>query len=111
MNCPDTGVWRAWLDEETAIPGPEEHLAVCGDCAAMVAELRTTADLTRRRNGQAVVATGERGADAGGAGTQPIAPARLEGGGCGCGRGGADGDTYGAGVGRDAPCAVPRRAV
>ena len=30
MNCPDAGVWRAWLDEETAIPGPEEHLAICG---------------------------------------------------------------------------------
>ena len=48
MNCPDAGVWRAWLDEETAIPGPEEHLAICGDCAALVAELRTSADLTRR---------------------------------------------------------------
>ncbi len=49
MNCPDTGVWRAWLDEETAIPGPEEHLAVCGPCAATVAELRTTSDLVRRQ--------------------------------------------------------------
>ena len=49
MTCPDTGVWRAWLDEETAIPGPEEHLAVCGPCAATVAELRTTSDLARRQ--------------------------------------------------------------
>lgn len=49
MTCPDVGVWRAWLDEETAVPGPEEHLAVCGSCAAMVAELRTTSDLARRQ--------------------------------------------------------------
>jgi hypothetical protein len=49
MICPDVGVWRAWLDEETAVPGPEEHLAVCGSCAAMVAELKATSDLARRQ--------------------------------------------------------------
>lgn len=46
-RCPDLGSWRAHLDGEAAITGPEEHLAVCAECAATVAELRQNADFAR----------------------------------------------------------------
>lgn len=47
--CPDTGTWRAWLDDETAIPAPETHLAGCGACARTVAELRSAAGFASRK--------------------------------------------------------------
>jgi hypothetical protein len=50
MNtCPDIGSWRAWLDGETAITGPDEHLATCGDCAVTVAGLRRSAGFASTR--------------------------------------------------------------
>jgi len=44
--CPEPGTWRAWLDGEAAIVGPDEHLAVCAACAAEVARLRADANAT-----------------------------------------------------------------
>jgi hypothetical protein len=49
MTCPDRGTWRAWLDGETAIQEPDTHLAACGACATLVAELGAGADFARRK--------------------------------------------------------------
>lgn len=48
-TCPDLGSWRAFLDGEAAIAGPDEHLATCADCANLVAGLRSDAGFARSR--------------------------------------------------------------
>ncbi len=48
-HCPPIGTWRAWLDEETSIVGPDEHLAACRGCAETVADLRADAAFTAGR--------------------------------------------------------------
>lgn len=48
-TCPDLGSWRAFLDGETAVAGPDEHLATCADCANLVARLKADAGFARSR--------------------------------------------------------------
>ncbi|MER3403973.1 MAG: hypothetical protein C4289_01310 [Chloroflexota bacterium] len=45
MSCPDTGAWRAWLDDEagTCLADPAEHLQTCAACRYLVEELRQNA--------------------------------------------------------------------
>ena len=40
MACPDTGTWRAWIDEETSLPGANAHLRDCAYCASEVGRVR-----------------------------------------------------------------------
>lgn len=49
MTCPDLGTWRSHLDGETAVPGPDEHLATCASCAHLVAGLEDDAEFARTR--------------------------------------------------------------
>jgi hypothetical protein len=45
MTCPDVGLWRAWLDRETADHATDlaAHLAACPACRDAVNDLRQTA--------------------------------------------------------------------
>lgn len=43
MRCPDTSTWRAWLDDEVAVPDAEHHLSTCADCIRDVDRLRGAA--------------------------------------------------------------------
>src|SRR5579864_1918553 len=43
VQCPAVGVWRAYIDGETAEPGLEDHLATCAGCQRVVEELRRDA--------------------------------------------------------------------
>ncbi len=47
-RCPDLGQWRAWLDREAGIELADAglHLAECPACRTLVAEARSSADLT-----------------------------------------------------------------
>lgn len=47
MNCPEAGVWRAWLDHARPDLRPDfgDHLADCPACRDLVAGLRREADL------------------------------------------------------------------
>lgn len=40
MPHPDTGTWRAWLDDEALIPDANRHLSGCDDCNRELSRLR-----------------------------------------------------------------------
>jgi hypothetical protein len=46
-TCPDSGVWRAWLDREEDAAQLAEHLPECPGCRSVVALLREDADHVR----------------------------------------------------------------
>jgi hypothetical protein len=45
--CPDSGVWRAWLDREDGPPHLDAHLQDCPGCLRVVADLRDDSSVIR----------------------------------------------------------------
>ena len=43
MSHPDTGTWRAWLDDEALVPDAERHLSACADCTRELTRVRADA--------------------------------------------------------------------
>lgn len=43
MPHPDTGTWRAWLDDEVLVPDADRHLSGCLDCTREISRLREDA--------------------------------------------------------------------